>query len=86
MQSKVISGYMDEQGRITQMPSKKKKKLYLLCYLADQIPENQEFIELFHNTVHTVNAKGYLIFVVPVGNERCCFLYSVIISPFTHSI
>lgn len=41
MQSKVISGYMDEQGHITQMPSKKKKKLYVLCCLADQIPACQ---------------------------------------------
>lgn len=45
MESKIIKGYLDEYGRITQMPSKKKKKLYVLSYLADRIPEEQEFTE-----------------------------------------
>lgn len=45
MESKIINGYLDENGRITQLPSKKKKKLYVLSYLADRIPEEQEFTE-----------------------------------------
>lgn len=45
MDSKIIKGYLDADGRITQLPSKKKKKLYVLSYLADHIPENQEFTE-----------------------------------------
>ncbi len=45
METNMIRGYLDEQGRITQMPSKKKKKLYVLSYLADRIPEEQVFTE-----------------------------------------
>lgn len=45
MKLKSIEGYLDTQGRVTQMPSKRKKKLYVLAYLADCIPENQMFTE-----------------------------------------
>ena len=40
-----IKGYIDADGRVTQMPSKRKKKIYVLSYLADRIPEEQEFTE-----------------------------------------
>lgn len=40
-----IKGYIDADGRVTQMPSKRKKKIYVLSYLADRIPEGQEFTE-----------------------------------------
>ena len=40
-----IKGYIDVDGRVTQMPSKRKKKIYVLSYLADRIPEEQEFTE-----------------------------------------
>lgn len=40
-----IKGYIDVDGRVTQMPSKRKKKIYVLSYLADCIPEGQEFTE-----------------------------------------
>lgn len=45
METGIIKGYLDADGRVTQMPSKKKKKLYVLSYLAEHIPENQEFTE-----------------------------------------
>ena len=45
METKMIQGYLDADGRVMQMPSKKKKKLYVLSYLADRIPEEQEFTE-----------------------------------------
>ena len=45
MELKLVRGYLDTEGRVTQMPSKKKKKLYVLSYLADQIPADQEFTE-----------------------------------------
>ena len=45
MDLKIIQGYLDTKGRIIQMPSKKKKKLYVLSYLTDCIPEGQIFTE-----------------------------------------
>lgn len=45
MKPEMIKGYLDADGRITQMPSKKKKKLYVLSYLADCIPAEREFTE-----------------------------------------
>ena len=45
MDRNIIKGYLDDGGRITQMPSKRKKKLYVLSYLADRIPQDREFTE-----------------------------------------
>lgn len=45
MDLNIIKSYLDADARIIQMPAKKKKKLYILSYLADCIPENQEFDE-----------------------------------------
>lgn len=57
MDLKPIQSLLDEAGRLTKMPSKRKKRLYALSYLADKIPEGQEFTEKefneFLNTLHT---------------------------------
>ena len=45
MELEDIKGHLDADGRVTQMPSKKKKKIYVLSYLADRIPTEQEFTE-----------------------------------------
>ena len=37
MEWKMIEGYLDAEGRITQMPSKKKKKLYV-CLILQSYP------------------------------------------------
>ena len=57
MDLKMIQSLLDETGRLTKMPSKRKKRLYALSYLADRIPEEREFTEKefteFLNTLHT---------------------------------
>lgn len=59
MESNIIKGYLDADGRITQMPSKKKKKLYILSYLADCIPEDQEFTEKeFNELLNNLHTFG----------------------------
>ncbi len=45
MDTKTIKAYLDADGCVTQMPSKKKKKLCVLSYLADRIPEDREYTE-----------------------------------------
>ena len=45
MDKKEIRGYLDDQGRVIQMPSKRKKKILVLVYLADQIPDDREYTE-----------------------------------------
>lgn len=50
MDTKTIKAYLDEDGRVTQMPSKK-KKLFVLSYLADRIPEDREYTEREFNEV-----------------------------------
>lgn len=49
MELESIKGYLDADGRITQIPSKRKKKIYVLSYLADSIPVGQEFTEMEFN-------------------------------------
>ena len=57
MDLKPIQSLLDEAGRLTKMPSKRKKRLYALAYLADKIPEDRKFTEKefteFLNTLHT---------------------------------
>lgn len=52
-----IKAYVDADGRVTQIPSKRKRKIYVLSYLADRIPEGQEFTEKefseLLNSLHT---------------------------------
>ncbi len=51
MDTKTIKAYLDADGCVTQMPSKKKKKLCVLAYLADRIPEDREYTEREFNEV-----------------------------------
>lgn len=82
MDKKEIRGYLDDQGRVIQMPSKRKKKILVLVYLADQIPDDreyteQEFNELL-NELHTFGDAAtlrrelfdhYLIDRSPLGDH-----------------
>ena len=59
MESESIKGYLDANGRITKMPSKKKKKLYVLSYLADRIPADREFTEKeFNELLNSLHTFG----------------------------
>lgn len=40
-----ITGYIDSQGIVTQLPTKRRKKIRVLCYLASQIPADRVFTE-----------------------------------------
>ncbi len=48
---------MDERGRLTALPTKRKKKLIALSYLADSIPADTVYAEMqfneLLNTLHT---------------------------------
>ena len=59
MDTKTIKAYLDADGCVTQMPSKKKKKLCVLAYLADRIPEDREYTEREFNEV--LNQEIWLI-------------------------
>lgn len=52
-----IRGYLRPEGLLTQLPTKQKKKLIALCYLADRIPAEQTYSEREFNallgTLHT---------------------------------
>ena len=54
---KEIRGYLDRDGRLTQLPVKRKKKLIALCWLADRIPADRTYTErefnALLNTLHT---------------------------------
>lgn len=59
MEEKILKGYLGADGRITQMPSKKKKKLYVLSYLTDRIPVEQEFTEKeFNELLNNLHTFG----------------------------
>lgn len=57
MDTKEIQAYLDEQGRVKQMPAKRKRKLLMYCYLVEQIPRDVEYSEKefsqLLNTMHT---------------------------------
>ncbi len=52
-----IRGYVDEAGRVTALPSKRRKKILVLCYLSEKIPNGANYTEReftdFLNTLHT---------------------------------
>lgn len=52
-----IKSFLDDEGKLTQLPGKKRKKLIALYYLSEQIPVDgryteREFNQLL-NTLHT---------------------------------
>lgn len=57
MVNKEIKAFVDERGRLTAFPAKRKKKIIALSYLADRIPENETYSEtdfnFLLNTLHT---------------------------------
>lgn len=46
-----IKDYLDELGRLTQYPSKRKKRIQALCYMADKIPAGRQFTEAEFNAI-----------------------------------
>ena len=52
-----IRGYLDREGRLTQFPTKRRKKIIALCFLAERIPVGQTYSErdfnALLNTLHT---------------------------------
>lgn len=57
MNPKEINGYLDSEGRLTQLPVKRKKKILALSWLADRIPPDGVYSErdfnALLNTLHT---------------------------------
>lgn len=54
-----IRGYVDERGRLTALPTKRKKKLIALSYLADSIPADTVYTEMqFNELLHTLHTFG----------------------------
>ena len=41
----LLKNFLDEKGRLTAYPSKRKMKLYALCYLAEKIERNRIYTE-----------------------------------------
>ena len=81
MDLNIIKSYLDADGRIIQMPAKKKKKLYILSYLADCIPENQEFDEKefnkLLNDLHTFKDAATLRREMYINREQNGSVYTV---------
>ena len=77
-----IQSFLDSEGRLTRMPSKRRKKLIALSYIADRLPEDgiyseKQFGELLCE-LHTFNDPAtlrrelydnYLIYRTPSGTE-----------------
>lgn len=49
--TKEIAGFLDSEGRLVKFPSKRKKKLIALCYIADRIPEDRVYTEKEFNAL-----------------------------------
>ena len=41
----IIQNFLDEEQRVTKFPSKRKKKMYILFYLAEKFEDNREYSE-----------------------------------------
>lgn len=46
-----ITRFLDETGKITQLPQKKKVRAAVLCYLAEKFETNREYTEKEVNTI-----------------------------------
>lgn len=64
MNPKEINGYLDSEGRLTQLPVKRKKKILTLTYLAEKIPPDGVYSErdfnVLLNTLHTFSDPATL--------------------------
>lgn len=59
MNTKDISGFINAEGKLTSLPSKKKKKLLALTWLAEQIPADREYSEKeFSDLLRTLHTFG----------------------------
>ena len=59
MNTKDISGFINVEGKLTSLPSKKKKKILALVRLAEQIPVNKEYSEKeFSDLLRTLHTFG----------------------------
>ena len=59
MINKEIREFVDEFGRLTALPAKRKKKLMALSYLADKIPENTTYTErAFNELLNSLHTFG----------------------------
>ncbi|MDO4460205.1 MAG: DUF2087 domain-containing protein [Clostridia bacterium] len=57
MDNNLLKGCLNEEGKLTVLPSKRRKKLAALVWVSEQIPEGKEFTEKefndFLRTLHT---------------------------------
>lgn len=54
-----LQSFLDEKGRLTAFPSKRKKKLMALAYLAEKTPEERVYREGIQRTAqHTAYFSG----------------------------
>lgn len=59
MDTEIIKGFIDSSGRVTGMPSRRKKRLYVLAYLAERIPKDEEFTEReFNDLLNSLHTFG----------------------------
>ena len=79
---KEIAAFLDSEGRLTKMPTKKRKKMIALSYIADRLPENgvyseKQFVEML-SELHTFGDPAslrrelydnFLINRTPSGSE-----------------
>lgn len=72
MNAKEISGFIDSEGKLTSLPSRKKKKLLALVWLAEQIPADMEYSEKeFSDLLRRELYDCFLINRDPDGQKYC---------------
>ena len=49
--TEILKNFLDEEGRLTAYPSKRKMKLYVLIYIAGKIEKNRTYTEKEINAV-----------------------------------
>lgn len=59
MELKELSGFLNAEGKLTSLPSKKKKKILALVWLAEQIPADKVYSEKeFSDLLRTLHTFG----------------------------
>ena len=74
LMQKEIRGCLNQDGQLIQLPGKRKKRLIALCYVAEQIPENQTYTEKEFNAL----LNGLHTFGDPATLRRELFDYYLI--------